>query len=390
MKIKNFLFVTIISILSAVATFYFLQEKQNNYVKTPQEALLNTYKVRPVTNFNNSITSFTDAAAVSTPAVVHVNASYEINTNQSRQFYGNEAFEWFFGNRNNYNYQQQKKRAISSGSGVIISNDGYIVTNNHVIEKANSIEVTLSNNKKYKAVLIGRDKDTDLAVLKIEEKKLPSLSFANSDDVLVGEWVLAVGNPFDLSSTVTAGIVSAKGRNINILQNYSRNSRSNTAIESFIQTDAAVNPGNSGGALVNTKGELIGINTAIATPTGTFAGYSFAVPSNLVSKIVDDIIHYGKAQRVFLGVNITNITNEMAYKLQLKDMQGVYITNVLSDGNAEKIGILEGDVLIAIDNNKINSISELQEKMAEYKLGSSILISLIRNGREIKIKANFN
>jgi serine protease Do len=342
---------------------------------------MNPVQAKNVTFSSAGLTNFIDAAAVSTPAVVHVKTSYEVNTSDTREFYGDQVYDWFFGNKRS-NQGPQKKQSIASGSGVIFSEDGYIVTNNHVIENAKSIEVTLSNNKKYKAVLVGADKDTDLAVLKIEEENLPNLNFANSDDVRVGEWVLAVGNPFDLSSTVTAGIVSAKGRNINILESHSRNSRSNTAIESFIQTDAAVNSGNSGGALVNTRGELIGINTAIATPTGIFAGYSFAVPSNLVSKVVTDIKNFGAAQRAYLGVNITHITNEMAHELKLKDLDGIYVANVLKNSAANEAGLRIGDVIVSVADEKIKSTAELQEKIAEYRPLDKVDLILIRDGEE--------
>jgi len=385
MKIKSFFIVVAVSVLSSFTTYYFLSKKMNNNNPIFSINKQQNIKPRAVAFSSSGLTNFTDAAAVSTPAVVHVKTSYEINTSSSRQFYGDDVFEWFFGSRNPQQYQQ-RKQALASGSGVIISEDGYIVTNNHVIDKANSIEVTLSDNKTYKAKLVGRDKDTDIAVLKIDEKGLPNLKFANSDNVRIGEWVLAVGNPFDLSSTVTAGIVSAKGRNINLLENHSRNSRSNTAIESFIQTDAAVNPGNSGGALINTRGELIGINTAIATPTGTFAGYSFAVPSNLVSKVVEDIIDFGEVQRPYLGVNIANITDNMAFELQLESMDGVYIANVLENGAANKAGIEVNDVIIAIDNENIKSASELQEKIAEYRPGDIVNVEFIRNGKKENIE----
>lgn len=386
MKIRHFLLVIVLSVFTAYTTFYVLNKKVD-LVRNNTEFNIDTNQVKSkaVAFSSSGLTNFIDAAAVSTPAVVHVNTSYEVNTSNSRQFYGDDVFEWFFGQQRS-NQGQTRRQAKSSGSGVIVSKDGFIVTNNHVIENANTIEVTLSNNKKYKAVLVGKDKDTDLAVLKIEEENLPNLSFANSDDVRVGEWVLAVGNPFDLSSTVTAGIVSAKGRNINILQSHSRNSRSNTAIESFIQTDAAVNPGNSGGALVNTRGELIGINTAIATPTGTFAGYSFAVPSNLVSKVVEDIIDFGEAQRAYLGVNIANVTNEMAFNLKLKDLDGIYVANVLENSAANKAGLQVGDIIISVENEKVKSTSELQEKIAEYRPSDMVNLVLIRDGKQELLK----
>ncbi|MGB1314876.1 MAG: S1C family serine protease [Chitinophagales bacterium] len=379
MKIRHILAVILLSVSSAFITFYFLNKvavKAYQVEPLPQTPAAPTKAVA----FNSmGETNFTTAAAKATPAVVHVKTSIEVNTSQSRQFYGDDVFEWFFGQQNPYAQKGTRKQSLGSGSGVIVSEDGYIVTNNHVIDKANKIEVVLSNNKVYNAELVGRDKDTDLAVLKIDEINLPTLAFANSDHVSVGEWVLAVGNPFNLSSTVTAGIVSAKGRNINILENFG--AAGNTAIESFIQTDAAVNPGNSGGALVNTKGELMGINTAIATPTGSFAGYSFAVPSNLVNKVVTDIKQFGSAQRAYLGVSISNVNTEMAHKLQLEDMNGVYIAKLLVDGAAYDAGLEIGDVVVAIDGEKMNTTSELQEKIAEYRPEEIVEVEYFRNGK---------
>lgn len=384
MKLKHFLGTIVIAVLSATATFYFLNEKMNKGEQStqvlPQNPTPAQYKT--VSYSSGAVPHFVDAAAKATPAVVHVKTSFEIKTKTSRQFYGDEMFEWFFGRRGKQ--MPQGKHALGAGSGVLVSADGYIVTNHHVIDRADIIEITLSNNKTYTAKLIGTDPDTDLAVLKIEENNLPYLNFANSDNIRVGEWVLAVGNPFNLSSTVTAGIVSAKGRNINLLENYG--TQGNTAIESFIQTDAAVNPGNSGGALVSTRGELIGINTAIATPTGAFAGYSFAVPANLVAKIVKDIQKYGTAQRAFLGVNISNITTEMAHQLKLKDMNGVYVANVLEDGAAFDAGILKDDVIVAIDNEKVNSTAQLQEKIAEYHPDDLIEVEFFRAGKRKKME----
>lgn len=385
MKLRHFFIVVLVSVMSTASTFYFLNQKKLKTTTISNSTIQNeTLPTRQVAFNSVGITNFTDAAAKATPAVVHVKTSYEINTTQSRQFYGNDLFEWFFGQENlNGAPNPHRKRSLGSGSGVIVSSDGYIATNNHVIDRANIIEVTLSNNKTYKAKLVGVDKDTDLAVLKIEEKGLPVLEFANSDEIRVGEWVLAVGNPFNLSSTVTAGIVSAKGRNINILENYG--SSGNTAIESFIQTDAAVNPGNSGGALVNTKGELIGLNTAIATPTGSFAGYSFAVPANLVGKVVEDIKKFGTAQRAYLGVSINNVSNEIAEKYKLKSLDGVYIANMLRDGAAYEAGLKVGDIILEIDKEKVKTASELQQKIAEYRPGDIVEVGFFSEGKTKKM-----
>lgn len=384
MKTRHFLQIIIVSIFSAAVTFFALNKFYVNQQSVEVvQAPIENFAARQVSFSTSENTNFTDAAAKATPAVVHVKTSYVANTARSKEFYGNELFEWFYGQQNPHAQSPSRKQSLGTGSGVIISEDGYIVTNNHVIDKANEIEITLSNNKTYKAELVGVDKDTDLAVLKIDAKNLPTLKFANSDEILVGEWVLAVGNPFNLSSTVTAGIVSAKGRNINILENFS--AKGNTAIESFIQTDAAVNPGNSGGALVNTRGELMGINTAIATPTGSFAGYSFAVPANLVSKVVNDIRKYGSVQRAYLGVSINNVSNEIAEKYKLKNLDGVYVSNMLREGAAYEGGMEIGDIIVSVDKQKVKMASELQEKIAEYRPGDIVELEVLREGKPKKM-----
>ena len=289
-----------------------------------------------------------------------------------------EFFRQFFGQ--SYGQQEDKssveqEQKAGSGSGVIVTSEGYIVTNNHVVKGADRIEVVLNDKRRYQAELIGLDASTDLAVLKIDEVDLPYMKYGNSDDVKIGEWVLAVGNPFDLTSTVTAGIVSAKARNINILKD-----KHGLAIESFIQTDAAVNPGNSGGALVNLKGELIGINTAIATPTGTFAGYSFAVPSQLVHKVVDDLIKYGVVQRALLGIAITDVTADVAEEHGLTDIKGVYVSGVGENSAANDAGIQEGDVILKVNKQEVNSSSELQEAVAVYRPGDEVELTFLRDG----------
>lgn len=267
-----------------------------------------------------------------------------------------------------------QQRGAASGSGVIISTDGYIVTNNHVIDNATTIEVMLNDNRKYTATIIGTDPSTDLAVLKIEEQNLSALPIGNSDDIKIGEWVLAVGNPFNLTSTVTAGIISAKGRNIHLLA--SRGQKDIVPIESFIQTDAAVNPGNSGGALVNTKGELIGINTAIASQTGSYSGYSFAIPVNLVKKVMHDIINYGIVQRGYLGIQIADITQELQEEKDLKNLSGVYVVGAIENGSAEKAGIEEGDVILKIGTKLVNTVAELQEEVGRRKPGDRLSVTI--------------
>lgn len=302
-----------------------------------------------------------------------VNAVVHIKTVSKKKnvTYSDPFEQFFFGNPYRDNGPQ-----MGSGSGVIISDDGYIVTNNHVIADADEIEVTLNDKRTFKGKLVGTDPNTDIAVIKIEETSMPFIAFSNSDDIKVGEWVLAVGNPFNLTSTVTAGIVSAKGRNIDIIQ-------SNYKIESFIQTDAAVNPGNSGGALVNTNGELVGINTAIQTHTGSYEGYSFAIPSNLVKKIAMDLIEFGTVQRGLLGVNIKEIDADFANKKGLNKIEGVWVEGASPGSAAEDAGIKPGDVIIKIEDTPINTVSGLQEHIGLYRPGDNVTIT-IKRGDEIK------
>ncbi len=270
----------------------------------------------------------------------------------------------------------------SSGSGVIISDDGYIATNNHVIEDASNIEVVMNNNQRFYAKLVGTDPTTDLALLKIKARNLPFIRYGDSDRITPGEWVLAVGNPFDLNSTVTAGIVSAKARNIDILRD-----RNNLQVEAFIQTDAAVNPGNSGGALVNLKGELIGINSAIATSSGSFQGYSFAIPVSLVKKVMDDLLEFGQVQRGLLGVRISDVNAAIAEDLNLKVSQGALVNYVNAGSAAEQSGLLTGDVIVGIDGHRIGSVSELQELVARNRPGKEILVAYLREGNVKEVKA---
>lgn len=270
----------------------------------------------------------------------------------------------------------------SSGSGVIISDDGYIATNNHVIEDATNIEVVMNNNQRYYAKVVGTDVSTDLALLKIKAKNLPFVRYGNSDNVQPGEWVLAIGNPFDLNSTVTAGIVSAKARNIGILRE-----RNSYHVEAFIQTDAAVNPGNSGGALVNLKGELIGVNTAIATSSGSYQGYSFAIPVMLVRKVMDDLLEFGEVKRGLLGIGIGDVNATVAESLHLTVSQGVLVSSVNPGSAAEQSGIIRGDVITAIDDHIVNSVSELQEWVARNRPGKEIQVTFLRDGEKHKVKA---
>jgi len=286
-----------------------------------------------------------------------------------------------------YDFFSGASYGSSKGSGVLISPNGYIVTNNHVIEGGKDINVTLNDNREYKASVIGIDPSTDLALIKINEEQLPYIQFGNSDSLQVGEWVLAMGNPYKLQSTVTAGIVSAKARNINILNDQ-------YSVESFIQTDAAVNPGNSGGALVNSFGELVGINTAIISNSGKYEGYSFAVPSNLVQKIVRDLKEYGTVQRGLLGVNIGPVNARLAAELDLPDVKGVYVSRVNNNSAAAEAGIKRNDVIISINNASVNSMPELQEQVARFRPGDVLTLGIIRNGRslekEVRLKNYMN
>ena len=328
---------------------------------------------------------FTVAAARSTPAVVHIKVKIEEQPSARGTY---DPFGGFFGGRglDDFFGPQQRGPGIASGSGVIISADGYIATNNHVVADASKIEVILNDRRSYIAKVIGKDPNTDLALLKIEEKNLPFLSYGNSDNVKVGEWVLAVGNPFNLTSTVTAGIVSAKGRSIGIIgEDQETGEQSTTArfpIESFIQTDAAVNPGNSGGALVNTRGELVGINTAIASQTGSYAGYSFAVPVNLVQKVMKDLLEFGTVQRAFLGVGIQDVTAALAEEKGIDQVKGVYVNSVNEGAAAGSAGVKIGDVITKVGDVDVNSVPELQEQIGRHRPGDKITLAVNRDDKE--------
>ncbi|MBI3232983.1 MAG: Do family serine endopeptidase [Bacteroidetes bacterium] len=316
---------------------------------------------------------FVGASALSTPTVVHIKTTISEAPSQGNEGAPFDPFG-FFGDKSPFG---QRGPQQASGSGVIISDDGYLVTNNHVIDGADKIEVILSDKRSYTAELVGKDANTDIALLKIDETRLPFIQFANSDDVRVGEWVLAVGNPFNLTSTVTAGIVSAKGRNIRLLEG-------DAPIEAFIQTDAAVNPGNSGGALVNKQGQLIGINTAIASQTGSYAGYSFAVPVEIVKKVVQDFKDFGEVQRGFLGIQIRDVDQKLADEKGLKDIKGVYVEKVNDNSAAEKAGIKEGDVILKIENVDVNTTPELQEQVTRHRPGQTLKVEAKR-GSESKL-----
>lgn len=305
-----------------------------------------------------------EAAKKTVPAVVHVKTMQ-----MGRAYAGNPFLEYWFGG------QPQTKevpRNMGSGSGVIISPDGYIVTNNHVIEQSDRVSVVLNDKREFDAKVIGRDRDTDIALLKIEASGLEPIVYGNSDDAALGEWVLAVGNPYNLTSTVTAGIISAKARNLSGHMN----------LESFLQTDAAVNPGNSGGALVNANGELIGINTAIQSPTGSYSGYSFAIPVNIAKKVVGDLREFGKVQRAVLGVRMVELTPALAQEMDIKDQSGIYIGEVITGGAAEKAGVKKGDVIKSINGKEVKTAPEFQEQLVKYNPGNTVKITTSRDGKE--------
>ena len=312
---------------------------------------------------------FTYAAETAVDAVVYV--AVTVKTTQNYQI--DPFYRFFFGDEAP---QSRDRLAQGSGSGVIIRSDGYIVTNNHVVENATEINVTLNNNKTFPAHVIGTDPATDVALIKIEADGLPTIPFADSDKLRLGEWVLAIGSPYDLRSTITAGIVSAKGRAMG------QRSGSDLKIESFIQTDAAVNPGNSGGALVNKAGELVGVNTAIISQTGSYSGYSFAVPSNIVRKIAEDLIDFGTVRRVMLGITGGNLTDEIADELKLSSLNGVYINEVQKGSTADKAGLKKDDVILELGGTKVNNMSALQEKVNSFHPGDKAEIKFVRNGSE--------
>lgn len=330
--------------------------------------------VRPAVNTPRMADiDFTTAAQLSVNAVVHVKTTY---TAKKQSSVIDPFLEFFFGLPHYQERPQPQQQGF--GSGVIISNDGFIVTNNHVIDRADMIQVVLNDKRTYTAQLVGTDPTTDIALLKIEADSLPTITFGDSDMLKVGEWVLAVGNPFNLTSTVTAGIVSAKARNINILNAAMK-------IESFIQTDAAVNPGNSGGALVNTQGRLVGINTAIASETGSYAGYAFAVPTSIVQKVVEDLKQHGTVQRAILGVQIADITDRLAKDRNIHTLAGAYVNSVMELSAAHMAGITEGDIITHVNNSPIKTVAELQEQIGRHRPGDEITITLLRNNTSITL-----
>ena len=356
--------------LTAYAVVNAMTKSQVRVVETSEGA-----QFRTVNLSQDNWPDFTYAAESAVDAVVYV----KVVSTQTQQQAPSSIFDFFFGFPEGGMPQQRER--VGSGSGVIIREDGYIVTNNHVIDGATRIEVTLNNNQTYPATLVGTDPATDVALLKVEATGLPVIPFGDSDKLRLGEWVIAIGSPYDLRSTITAGIVSAKGR--------SMPSNGEFKIESFIQTDAAVNPGNSGGALVDKAGNLVGINTAIISQTGSYTGYSFAVPSNIVKKIAYDLMDFGSVKRAVLGIAMKPIDDKIAEELKLSSRNGVYIDEVSKSGAADKAGIKAGDVLIAIDSTKITNPASVQEAVSRFSPGDNAVVTVLRDGKELKLDVTF-
>ena len=375
---KNIFTILLSVLLSGLVAYGVGKSSVSN--ASPAQTAGNEVQGSPYRTVNLSLDDYPDftyAAESAVDAVVFVKVTIKP---QGQQYMGDDFFRFFFGDQ----FPGQQRERQGSGSGVIIRSDGYIVTNNHVVESASKVEVTLNNNRTYEATVIGTDPATDVALIKIDADNLPVIEFADSDQLRLGEWVLAIGSPLgeELRSTITAGIVSAKGRS---MPNYDGKFK----IESFIQTDAAVNPGNSGGALVNKAGKLVGINTAIISTTGSYTGYSFAVPSNIVSKIVGDLIDFGSVKRVMLGVTISPISDEIAKDLKLSSQLGVYVNEVTKGGSADKAGLKKGDIIVAIGGTDTPGTAKLQEKVNSFHPGDTTTVSVIRDGKREEISLVF-
>ena len=373
-KISTYLIIAIIGGLVALLGYkFFIQPSEASISNDQLNSKLANYEYKTI---NIPTFDFSEIAEKVTNSVVHIKTIAEVKQEENNGEKPFDPFDFFgdeFGFRNVPRGPRQ-----GSGSGVIVSKEGYIITNNHVIDGATKIDVTLHDNRSFKADVIGTDPNTDLALVKINAKDLEPMAIGNSDEAKVGQWVLAVGNPFNLTSTITAGIISAKGRNINLL--------GGASIESFIQTDAAVNPGNSGGALVSTTGELIGINTAIASSTGQYAGYSFAVPVNLMKKVMQDFMEFGEVQRGYLGVNIQNVDDKIAQENKLEKPSGVYIANVLDKSAAEKSGLKTGDIITHIDGKEVATVPQLQETIGRMRPGDETEVTIIRKSEVKNVK----
>ena len=378
MKNQSWIATLVIALTASLGALYidrnFLRNNELPYVSLAerQKDVLGKYLSDTLPAFGANV-NFVAAAQRVKNGVVYIRSRYNGATGSLQDLHKNiPDFEDLF--------QDPSRKNESSGSGVIITDDGFIVTNYHVVDEAAEVEVVLHNKQSYRATIIGKDPTTDLALLKIEAKGLPFIKYGDSDKLQIGEWVLAIGNPFDLTSTVTAGIISGKARSINILRE-----KSNLAIESFIQTDAAVNPGNSGGALVNLQGDLIGINTAIASPTGSYSGYSFAIPANLVQKVIQDLKEFGSVQRALLGVSVMDVDANLARELSLSEIEGVFVRGVNSGSAAEKAGIKKGDLILSINDKAVNSVPELQEVIGRYRPGVIVKTRIKREGKILDI-----
>jgi Do/DeqQ family serine protease len=375
MNAKKVFYTFAIAVVSAVTGVYVFSQ----FYRTEPKIVTLTEQAAPPAYFastqgHSGLPDLTVAAEQTVHAVVHV----KTKSRGRDQYSGNPFYDFFFGPGSGY--QQEPQPTMGAGSGVILTKDGYIVTNNHVIDGADEIEVTLNDKRTLSATLVGTDPTSDIALLKVDADDLPFVNYGNSDALKVGEWVLAVGNPFNLTSTVTAGIVSAKARSINIIAN--RNQR--MGVESFIQTDAAVNPGNSGGALVNQKGELIGINTAIASRTGSYSGYSFAVPVSIAKKVVADLMEFGEVQRGILGVSIVEVSEESARELdvEIDKIEGVFIVDLTPNGGALEAGLRSGDIILSVNGTSVNSVPELQEKVSQHRPGEKVSLMVLRDGKK--------
>ncbi|MCD6659158.1 MAG: Do family serine endopeptidase [Lentimicrobium sp.] len=372
-KILGSFLIAIAGGVVALGAYSLIDRKNEKDTSSVQREQVPAYMASmPGTVSTMVLPDFTEAAANTVHAVVHIKTEYQRKSSVYDYFFD---FHDFFGDRSP---RGGSAPIVATGSGVIISPDGYIVTNNHVVTESNKVEVTLNDKRTYNAEIVGLDPSTDLALLKIDAKDLPYTVYGNSDHLKVGEWVLAVGNPFNLTSTVTAGIVSAKARNINIL-----GSPDGSAIESFIQTDAAVNRGNSGGALVNTQGELVGVNAAIASGTGYYAGYSFAIPANIVRKVVADLKEFGTVQRGFMGVSIRELDSKLAAEQGISDIRGVYVAEVTENGSARDAGIRSGDIIMNIEGVAVNSTSELLEIVGQHRPGDKVNVAVKRNNKDL-------
>ena len=382
MNFKNILAVVAISATTAITSVVGYSKWMESKMAGTQESgklPVNYAGFYGNNNVPGNPVDFTAAATSATPAVVHIKTktkARQTSNNQRQQspygdMFGGDMFEQFF------NAPRTIPEQAASGSGVFVSADGYIVTNNHVVDGADEINVTLTNKRTYKATVIGTDPSSDLAVIKIDGDKFPYLIYGNSDELKLGQWVLAIGYPLNLDVTVSAGIVSAKARSININQRQSK-----TPVESFIQTDAAVNPGNSGGALINTNGELVGINSAIASATGSYTGYSFAIPVNLTRKVVADLVEFGEVQRAFIGVSIQDLDGKLAKEKSINEIKGVYVRGIVEGGSGSEAGIKEGDVITKVGDIEVNNKPELMEQISRYRPGNKINVTIKRNNQQ--------